>query len=244
MKEIVEKILEKKELKELPVSLIERVARQSKDVKSARATLRKYFTVFLTNKIIKGRLNAEEILKKHISSQDRDYPELYQRIIGKEDVIFDLGAGVNGFSYKYIGKKYVAVEATKVLVNLMNKYFDENKFNASAVWGDLFDLGFVLSIIEKENGSKTAWMFNIIDALELEPNYSKEFISAIAEKVDKIVLSWPTQSLQKKRKFSAQRNWIFSFIQQNFKILDNFEGGGEKFVVFSKDSKAPHTIIK
>lgn len=235
MKEVVQEIKKKKEFKELPDSLIERVARLSKgDVKQSRAVLRKYLTVFLTNKVVSGKLSAEEVLGKHISSKDRDYSELYHKIVGKEDIIFDLGAGANGFSYKYIGKKYVAVEATKVLVDLMNKYFEEKGFDARAVWGDLFDLGFVLDVIDKEIGSKAVWMFNVIDALELEPNYSKELISAVAERADKIVLSWPTQSLQKKRKFTAQRNWIFYFIQSNFKILDNFEMNGEKFVVFSK----------
>lgn len=235
MKEVIEEIKKKAEFRELPDSLIERVAKISKwNVKETRALLRKYFTVFLTNKIIKGKLSAEEILQKHISSKDRDYAELYQRIIGKEDVIFDLGAGVNGLSYRFIGKKYVAIEATRVLVELMNKYFQEKKYNAGAILGDLFDLDFILKIIEGENGSKTVWLFNVIDALELEPNYSKKLISAVAEKVDRVVLSWPTQSLQKKRKFSAQRNWIFSFLQNNYQILDNFEMNGEKFVVFRK----------
>lgn len=234
MNNLTEEIRKKKEFRELPVSLVERVAGQSKDVKEARATLRKYLTVFLTNKVVSGKLGAEEVLSKHISSKDRDYPELYHRIIGKEDIIFDLGAGANGFSYKYIGKKYVAIEATKVLVDLMNKYFEEKRFDAKAVWGDLFDLGFVLDVIGKEIGSKAIWLFNVIDALELEPNYSKELISAVAEKADRVVLSWPTQSLQKKRKFAVQRNWIFYFIQNNFRILDNFEMNGEKFVVFNK----------
>jgi CRISPR/Cas system-associated endonuclease/helicase Cas3 len=196
--------------------------------------LRKYLTVFLSNKIVSGKLSSEEILAKHISSKDRDYPELYHRIVGDEDVIFDLGAGVNGFSYKYIGKKYVAFEATRILVELMNNYFREKGFNAGAIWADLFDIEKIKQVIIGENGKKAVWMFNIVDALEIEPNFSKKFILELAPLVDRVVLSWPTQSLQKKRKFSANRNWIFSFIQQNYRILDNFEMNGEKFVVFSK----------
>jgi hypothetical protein len=238
---LIEEVKKKKEFKELPDSLIQKVlslkevkGSDEEKVKQARAILRKYFSVFMSNKIVSGKLSAEEMLAKHISSKERDYPELYHRIVKDEDVVFDFGAGVNGFSYKYIGKKYIAFEATKRFVDLMNKYFQENEFNAGAIWADLFDIECLLKIIKGENGKKSAWMLNIIDALELEPNFSKVFISEISKLVDRVVLSWPTQSLQKKRKFSANRNWIFSFIQQNYKILDNFEMNGEKFVCFCK----------
>lgn len=242
IKELVKKVQEKKEFLELPESIIVRVLEMKKianldeesRIKEARAILRKYFGVFLTNKIVKGKLSGEEILKKHISSKDRDYPELYQRIIEKEDVIFDLGAGVNGFSVKYIGKKYVAIEAARVLVDLMNRYFKENKYNAGAIWGDLFDLNLVLKIINGENGVKSVWMFNIIDALELEPNFSKDFIRAVSQNVNKIVLSFPTHSLQKKVQFKSKRYWIINFIEDNFHVLDEFEMSGERFVVFEK----------
>ncbi|MAH51363.1 hypothetical protein CMI37_36440 [Candidatus Pacearchaeota archaeon] len=83
MKDLISEVKKKREFSELPDSVVERVLEKSEgDVKGARALLRKYFGVFLTNKILKGNLNADEILEKHISSQRRDYRELYGRIFG------------------------------------------------------------------------------------------------------------------------------------------------------------------
>jgi len=240
---LIEEIKKKKEFAELPDSVIERILNLKKikyldsqsKVKEARAILRKYFTVFLTNKIVGGKICAEEILKKHISSRERDYKTLYARILGDEDVIFDFGAGVNGFSCGYFSeKRYIAIEGAKVLVNLMNQHFKGCDCNASAVWGDLFSLDFIIDVIKKEKGRKSAWMFNIIDALELEPNFSKEFIFAVSEHVEKIVISWPTRTLQRQKQFTAKRFWIINFIEDNFKVLDDFESDGERFFIFSK----------
>ncbi len=235
MKELVKEVKQKREFKELPDSLVERILLLNrKDVKKTREVLRKYFGVFMTNKLVKGRLDSKDVLKKHISSRDRDYSVLYKRIFGDEKTIIDLGAGVNGFSADLIGKRYVAIEATKVYVDLMNKFFEEKKVNGKAIWEDLFNLDKIVEIVKEEarKGETVVWMFNVIDALELEPNYSKKLIFSIIDKVDRIVLSWPTRSLQKKKRFEARRYWIINFISENFDVLDEFEINGERFVVF------------
>ena len=46
------------------------------------------------------------------------------------------------------------------------------------------------------------------------------------------VLSFATRSMIKRTKFSARRNWIFNFIGENFEIIDGFEYGSERYVVF------------
>ncbi len=218
----------------MPDSLIERVLKWNKeDVKKTRGILRKYFSVFMSNKLIKGKLDYKEILKKHLSSKDRDYEELYMRIISDEESIIDLGAGVNGLSSEGIGKKYLAIEATKVYVDLMNKFFSEREINGEAIQEDLFNLDKIAEIVKSQN-KPAVWMFNIIDALELEPNYSKKLILKISEFAEKIVLSWTNRSLQKQKKFSAKRFWIINFISENFNILDEFEINGEHFIVFRK----------
>ena len=243
-KDLIDKIREKKEFLNLPVSLISRVL-EMKDinkkqgeekVKEARAFLRKYFSVFITNKLVKGKLNEEGILKKHISSKDRDYRSLYNRILKDEEVIIDLGAGLNGFSYRYLGKRrYIAIEAINVFVDIMNNYFKENKLNAQAFQEDLFDPDKVLKIINNENGTKVIFMFNIIDALEkVERDYSKRLVLELSKHVDKIVLSFPTKSLSGKTVFYTSRVWILNFLQENFIILDDFEENGERFVVFKQ----------
>jgi hypothetical protein len=242
------------------------------DVKKTRALLRKYFGVFLTNKILgAGKKSfagkkendkiADEILKSHLSTRNRDYLELYERIVGKNkgngEIIIDLGCGVNGFSYKFIKNsvlrnnnsreiRYVGVEAVKQLVDIMNQYFKDKKFNACVIWQDLFDINKILKIIknagtknkdkerEAEKG-KVIWMFNIIDALEVfKRNYSKKLILEIFKLKDikKIVLSFPSKGLSGRKRFKVSRGWLIGFVCENFKILDDFSIHGERFIVF------------
>lgn len=68
-KEFILEIKKKREFSKLPDSIVERVATGTESVKEARALLRKYFGVFLTNRVIKGKGTFEEILSAHISSK-------------------------------------------------------------------------------------------------------------------------------------------------------------------------------
>ena len=58
----------------------------------------------------------------------------YKRILDDEESVVDLGAGANGFSYKFFPKRksgeinYVAVEAVGQLVYLMENYFKQKNF--------------------------------------------------------------------------------------------------------------------
>jgi hypothetical protein len=243
--ELIKKIQEKKEFLEIPESIIERVLElkeiKQKDnedkIKSARAFLRKYFSVFMTNKLVSGNLNEDEVLAKHISMKDRNYEELYTRILNGENVVIDLGCGMNGFSYKYLGgKKYIGVEAINIFVKLMNDYFNKNKFNAYIFWMDLFNLDKIKELVLNEKRKKIVFMFNLIDALEnIERDYSKKLIFALFELgIEKIVLSWPTKSISGKNKFNAKRSWIINFVEENFYVLDDFEMNGERFLMFGK----------
>lgn len=309
-KELIEEICKKKEFCELPEGVIEGVlgsydlkkAKSDYDkIKQARAVLRKYFTIFLTNKISKGKLEGEELLRKHVSSKDRDYEEVYGRILSAKEnngvigtalgfgsdllssnrmkdifsnkkqknkktisaenqlnnghaippgvlqsvkykTIIDFGAGLNGLSFEYIKKysdaSYLGVEATNVLVKLMNNYFSKNKFEGRAIWGNLFDLEEIKEIISKQKSPKVILLFRVIDALELlERDYSKTFILGIMEeldKEDKFVISFSLGSISGKSKFKARRYWLLDFIEQNFEILDDFESNDERFIVFGK----------
>jgi len=136
---LTKEVKKKKQFSELPDSVIERALENSgNDVKGARALLRKYFGVFLVNKVLKAKSFDEGILKNHISSKDRDYEGLYKRVFGvvgrfsfenpslppsaslknlvkgkpfKKIVgcVVDLGCGVNGFSYKFLPEGIVYV---------------------------------------------------------------------------------------------------------------------------------------
>ena len=241
----VEEIKKKKEFSEIPNSVVKRIllmkgikgVEGKEKVKKARAMLRKVFTSVLTEKILKGKIKDERILKKHISTKYRDYDKLYGRILDKEKGVLDLGCGVNGFSYKYMNKKirYVGVEVVGQVVKLGNEYFKRNKIEGRVVQEDLFDLRKILELMKKLEKPRTIFMFNIIDSLEIvEKNYSKKLISGVGKWRDKIVLSFPTRTLTKRERFKARRYWLYRFLKANFTISDVFEMQGEKFIVFRK----------
>ena len=77
-------------------------------------------------------------------------------------------------------------------------------------------------------------MLKAIDSLEmLERDYSRKLLLEIAPLSEKIVISFATGSMIKKTKFRAKRNWIIDFIKEHFELLDDFEIGGERYVVFN-----------
>lgn len=246
-KNILEKIKEKREFSRLPEKDIEmafeqfakRQASEEEKIRLTHELLRKIFSAFISKKLLSLKNKDEEwILRKHISTRERlpYYYEIYNRILkDKESSIIDLGAGINGFSYKFFNKKvkYTAIESVGQLVDLTNFYFKKNKIDGKAIHMSLFEKEKVKEIIKKEKKPKIVLLFKIIDALEaLKDNYSKELISEIAPLSDRIVVSFATRSLGNRKKFNARRNWIVNFIQENFKMLNDFEIAGERYLVF------------
>jgi len=239
--ELIDEIKRKRELSKLPDSIVERAAVMGKgDVKESRALLRKYFGVFLTNKVLKGK---GDLLKVHMSSKKRDYEKFYGEIfdgLGDVKSVIDLGAGLNGFSYGYLKEvvgdvNYVAVEAAGQEVDHMNKYFFENDFSGRAVCMDLFEVEEIKSLLEVEKRPRFVFLFQVVDALEnLERNFSKKFITEISEECEKIVISLPTESLGRRKKFAAQRKWIMDFLKEHFMIEKDFKMNGERVVVISR----------
>jgi hypothetical protein len=240
---IIEDIKQKKEFSKLPDSIVERAAQLSKnDVKESRSLLRKYFGVFLTNKIFKGKLSADEMLKAHLSSKKRNYPEFYKSIffnIKGVGSIIDLGCGANGFSYNYLKDNlgfvdYVGVEASGQLVEHINKYFKEEDFSAEVIKRDLFDIDFILDILKKQKKNRIVFLFQVIDALEnLEKNFSKKFILDISKECEKIIVSLPTESLGGRKGFIVQRKWFTDFLKENFKIEKDFIVNRERIFIIS-----------
>lgn len=246
-----EKITQKKEFSKLLKKDVEMAfgkfeRRQTSDEEKIRLTrdlLRKIFSAFTSQKILSLKNKDESwILRKHISTRERlpYYKEVYERILKnrKNLTIIDLGAGVNGFSYKYFNNKkinYLAIEAVGQLVMLMNYYFGKEKLKAAAKHLSLFKLGKIKKIVKKEEGTKIIFLFKTLDSLEmLERDYSKKLLLELVPLVENVVVSFATRSMIKKKRFNVNRKWILDFIKENFKILDDFEIGGERYVVFRK----------
>lgn len=253
-KEIIEKVMKKKEFSDLPKKDVEMAfskfeRRQTSDeekVKLTRKLLMEVFSAFMSRKLFSSKERGVEwILRKHLSTRERIpyYEKIYGRIldgIGKEVSVIDLGAGVNGFSYEYFKKAgfkvdYLAVEAIGQLVKLMNKHFRKNKINGRAVHLSLFELNKVKREIKKTKEPRVVFLLKTVDSLELmERNYSKKLISEISGLADRIVVSFPTESMIKREKIWVKRTWILKFIKENFNLLDDFQLGAERFLVFSK----------
>ena len=279
-KELIQKIISRKEYSQLPMKDVELAFEKfdkekysdEEKVKFTRKLLREVFSSFTSKKLLSLKnKDAEWILKKHLSTRERfsHYEEIYERVLqgfDKNLTIIDLGAGVNGFSYKFfegegvspnsrlrsvIDKtnlslvkslatrpkiRYVAIEAIGQLVELMNDYFRREKIKGKAIHLSLFELEKVKKEIKKTKSPRVIFLFKIIDSLEmLERDYSKKLISEIGGLVDKVVVSFATRSMGKGIRFRANRNWFVDFIKKNFKMIDDFELGGERYLVFRKE---------
>jgi len=253
-KELIKKIMQKKEFSELPKKDVEMAFGKfdkknyldEEKVKFTRKLLMEVFSAFMSKKLFSLKEREPPwILRKHLSTRERTpyYGEIYGRILdgmGKDVSVVDLGAGVNGFSYKYFEKAgfnvdYLAVEAVGQLVRLMNKYFRREKIKSRAVHLSLFELSKLKKEIRRTKRPRVVFLFKTIDSLELmERNYSKELISEISDLVERTVISFPTESMIKREKIWVKRTWILKFIEKHFKILDHFQLGAERYIVFSK----------
>ena len=252
--EIIKKIMQKKEFSQLPrkdVELaFEKFDKQKnaeyQKVKLTRNLLRETFSSFSSRKLfgMKKDKNQEWHLMKHKSTKERIpyYGEVYKRIFHgmKKCSIIDLGAGVNGFSYGFFQKaglnkpRYIAVEAIGQLAESMNEFFEKNKIDGKAFHLSLFEIDDLKKVINEQPAPRVALLLKVIDSLEaIKRDYSKDLIKDIAPLCDKIVLSFATKSLGKRKKFAVNRNWIVKFIGENFSILDDFECGGERYILFS-----------
>ncbi len=236
--DLVGEVKKKKEFSGVPDSVVGRALCESKDdVKEARALLRKYFGVFLTNRVLHKSGNKLDV---HISSKKRDYGEFYGEIFsGIRDVksIVDLGCGVNGFSYEFLprGVSYVGVEAAGQLVDQMNIFFKDNYFDGRAICGDLFDLDLVRGILEKAKCPRVVFLFQVVDALEnMERNFSLKLIGEIMKNCEVLVLSLPLVSLGGGKKFAVKRKWLMDFLAENYNVLRDFEMFGERILVVQK----------
>ena len=252
--EIYKKITEKKEFSQLPKKDVEmafshfekRQTSEEEKIKLTRDLLRKIFSAFISRKILSPKNKSEEwILRKHLSTRERlpFYEKVYEQIFNdfdlkKEITIIDLGAGVNGFSYKFLKEvkepiNYIGVEAVGQLVDLTNSFFEREKIKGKVFHESLFELENIKDVISKQKKPRIVFLLKTIDSLEmLETDYSKKLLLGIAPLCDKIVVSFATGSMIRKTKFKAKRNWILSFINENFKLMDDFEVGGERYVVF------------
>lgn len=252
--EIYSKIVQKKEFSGLPRIDVEKAfakfeRRQTSNddkVKLTRDLLRRTFSGFAGQRMLNWKdKTAEEILQKHLSTRERfeNYNEVYQRLLKNlpsKISVLDLGCGVNGVSYEILSEfakkvAYFGVESVGQLVELTNGFFEKNKIkNAVVIKESLFELDKIKKLIVQTQRPRIVFMFKVVDALEsLERDYTKTFLKEIVPLVDRVAISFATESWFSRRKFHVQRTWIIEFIrEQGWQFIDDFNLGGERYLCF------------
>ncbi len=255
---ILKEIMKKKEFSQLPKKDVQlafekfekRDVSEGEKIRLTRELLHKVFSSFTSQKLLSKKNKPEEwILKKHLSTRERlpYYKQIYSRIfenLKTKASVIDLGAGVNAFSCQYLKEAvknpgYLAIEGIGQLVDLSNDYFSNQKMKAKAIHISLFDLDEIKEIISKTEKPRVIFLFKTIDSLEmLKRDYSMELIKEIMLFADLIVVSFPVESMIKRRRFKVSRKWVTDFIEENFKVKDDFEIGGERYICFAEKSFA------
>jgi len=244
-----EKIISKKEFSDLPKLDVEKIyglyskrqVCEEEKIRLTRDMLRKVYSAFTSSKVLNPKIiekkSPAEILKKHISTRERfdSYEKIYSLLLKGRETVFDLGAGINGLSFEFFpkGVSYFGVEAVGQMVDLMNAYFSKENLKAEAFKGSLYDLEFISNLINKGRGKKVVFLFKALDSLEMvERNYSKKLLKEIVPLVEKVVVSFATESLVSRKKFSVKRYWFENFVHENFNVTEDFILGGERYICF------------
>ena len=75
-------------------------------------------------------------------------------------------------------------------------------------------------------------MFKVVDSLEkTERDYTKKFLKKIMPLCERVIISFATESWARRRKFFVNRKWLTEFINENWHFIDDFELGGERYLV-------------
>lgn len=233
-KELIKKIKNKKELKSLDNSFIEKLllnedinlnfrSREFKEfLKRIRKRLHDIYGVFSLGdkwKLLNGLKknpsleNHRKILRLHRSTKERldCYEEIYRKI-GKIDSLLDLGCGLNPFSYPWMNvKKYIASELSKEDCEFIKEYFKIMNINGKVVKYNLLENNKYLE-------ADVCFLFKLLDSLEeLEKGISEKLLRRL--KCKKIIVSFPTKTLSGKKLNKRRLKWFENLIK-NYEIFE------------------------
>ncbi|MDE1848571.1 MAG: hypothetical protein KGH55_00890 [Nanoarchaeota archaeon] len=253
--ELIEKIMERRQFSGIPRSDVEKAFEKfdrerysdEEKVKLTRDFLRTTFSGFSGKKLLASKnKNPEEILQKHLSTRERYglYESLYSRILKdlpQDITVVDLGAGVNGLSYDSFGRAgkkvhYLGIEAIRQIVELVENYFKAAKKDGKILQLSIFELDKLKKIIQETRKPRVIFLFKVIDSLEkAERDFSKKLLKEIMPLADRVIISFATESWMRRRKFHVTRKWLIDFIRENWNFIDDFELGGERYLVITRE---------
>jgi hypothetical protein len=245
---------------------LDRSEKYKKLIKSVRAKLRKTYGMFLTKEFRKQKrllhdlreavlktdipMHAIEkykaLLRTHVSTKERldIYPELYWKIweiTAKPRKVIDISAGLNPFSFPWMGLNnvdYLATELNKTDVDLLNEYFEFKRFGLYGLAIQL-DLQQAIKRPEMLQGlpkSDVCFLFKVLDTLEEFAKGHKASEVLIANvPVRWVVASFPTRTIGGKRSMSSKkRTWIEQMCKRLGYTFKHFVLKNEAFYVIDK----------
>ena len=166
------------------------------------------------------------------------------------DIFRDIFREVGDVGIKELKVNYTAIEIVGQLVNLMNTYFTMLKTRhhftteIRALKGDLFNKDIkekIIEILKKMEKPRIVFLWKIVDGLEsLKKGYSLKLINSIIDYCEYLVISFPTQSLGKKERFTTKRFWL----KKRLDIFYSFRIPGEEFIIIKGGEPSTHSIRK
>ncbi len=232
--------------KNTPLKQFKRSAEFKSFLKEARSLLRQVYGAFFLEKPSRIEKKVEEllrnpslknheaVLKCHRSSKERlpYYAEVYKAIFGITGIpesILDLAAGLNPFSYPWLGCKplYQACEVSPFLCGLVKHYFEEMGVEGGCSVANLLrveELSFNQSF-------DVCFLFKTLDSLEaVERGVSEKLLDVIPVRF--VAASFPTKSLGGSSKISTvKRRWLQGLLEEMGCPFETFIEGDEFFIV-------------
>lgn len=231
MKQLVNKIKEKYELRSLPDSLVENTLNeylskrklsepksekeQKLIVKGVRSELRRYTGQYASKSNIKNRENLleegniKELLKQHSSTRERieDY-NLIRKIISviNPKSILDLGCGINPIALAQTGIFYHCYDINENDLKIVKNFFEVNKIK-----GDIHHKD-----IRHESTFPKVELCIIFKVLDILGDKKYEITKHLLEKVDtkRFLISFATRTLTGKKMNSPYRRWFETILKQ------------------------------
>ena len=180
--ELIKKIIQKKEFSQLPKRDVEIAfshfeKRQTSDeekIRLIRELLHKVFGAFTSQKLLSPKNKNEEwILRKHLSTRERlpYYSELYKKLLKdfNKFSIIDLGAGVNGFSYKFFVDAML-LPHPPAFRSQVHSAIDKKDLPSVNLLGSPFHLPALLALLQQK---KDYYLENFFYLFFLERKYQK-----------------------------------------------------------------------
>ncbi|RMD67546.1 hypothetical protein D6817_01345 [Candidatus Pacearchaeota archaeon] len=257
MEEIVEKVIEKRELRGVKKEFVEKIVKkvgrelglgnleglgekQAKGiVKKARAELRRSVGMFELSERKRAKLLAGEdissLLATHASTKERlgFYNEVKRIVYAtKPKTILDIGCGLNPIALAERGTEYVACDVNASVLEVVESFFKARKLEGKTLIVDITDERDLGKLPKK---CDVVLLFKLLDIVAETAKEKRKVFEKIFERIEakRVVASFPTRKLSGKRMNSPKRFWFEKLLESKGVVFEKFFIPGEVFYSFS-----------